>query len=422
MIDIKSLRKDPILYKQSWARRGLDVDVDKIIKLDADWRKKIAELEKLRSLHKKTSEIIKVKKQNKEDFSEDINHVRVLGQDVKLLDQDADAFKEELDDMLLNLPNPPSKETPDGSSADDNVEIRQWGTKPSFDFKPQPHWTLGANLGILDLSRGAKITGSGFPLYRNKGAQLERALMNYFLDFHSEQGYEENFIPFVANRTSLQGTGQLPKFEDDVYGIKAEDFFLIPTAEVPLTNIYRDDILLDSDLPKYMMAYSPCFRREAGASGKDNRGIARVHQFNKVELVKLVKSEDSMMELETLVSDVEHLLQNLGLHYRIIELCAGDLGFSAGRCYDIEVWSPVSQKYLEVSSCSNFFDFQARRCNLKYRSKDSQKLELVNTLNGSGLAFPRCVIALLETYQDKNGEIHLPDVLTPYIETHIKKT
>ena len=421
MLDIKKIRKFPEYFERHLLKRGINVDINKILNLDANWREKIDQLQQLRSLRKKTSDIINKKKQAKEQCEEDIKNVRIFSQDIKLLDQSLEVIKKELENILLNLPNLPSEQTPEGKNSDDNIEIRSWGTKKNFSFKPKAHWELGTDLDILDLISGAKITGSGFPVYKGQGAKLERALINYFLDFHSQQSYEEYYIPFIVNREAIQGTGQLPKFENDTYHIPNDDLFLIPTAEVPLTNLYKDIPLMQQELPKYLMAFSPCFRREAGASGKDNRGIARIHQFNKVELVKLVNPQDSMLELETLLADVEHLLQSLGLHYRIVELCTGDLGFSASRCYDIEVWSPATQKYLEVSSCSNFLDFQSRRCNLKYREKKSNKLQFLHTLNGSGLALPRCVIALLETYQQENGSIVLPDILAPYIDINIKK-
>ena len=419
MIDLKHFRENPDFYKKGWQTRGLDLDVNRLINLDLNWRKKNSELEDCLAMRKKSSEIVNKHKAKGKDVGELINEVRVLNQNIKVLENAVDELKSELDMDLLSLPNIPSELTPKGEKEKDNIIIRSWGTPKKFNFKAKAHWDLGESLEILDLSRGAKISGSGFPVYRGQGAKLERALINYFLDFHSQQSYEEYFVPFITSRKSMTGTGQLPKFEEDAYHIVLDDMFLIPTAEVPLTNLYADEILSEGQLPKYMMAYSPCFRREAGSAGADNRGIGRVHQFNKVELVKLVKPETSMLELETLVADIEHLLQTLGLHYRVIELCAGDLGFSAHRCYDIEVWSPATEKYLEVSSCSNFIDFQARRCNLKYRDSKTKKNNLIHTLNGSGLALPRCIIALLETYQNEDGSIDLPDVLSQYMDTKI---
>ena len=279
----------------------------------------------------------------------------------------------------------------------------------------KPHWDLGEELQILDMPRGAKLSGSGYALYRGAGAQLERALFNFFLDRHTENDYVEYWTPFLVNASALEGTGQLPKFQEELYYCERDDQYLIPTAEVPITNIYAGEILEGSDLPKYMTAYTPCFRREAGAAGKDTRGIIRMHQFNKVEMVKMVEPETSYTELETLVADAEQLLQNLGLHYKVIELCSGDIGFSAARCYDIEVWAPGCNRYLEVSSCSNFEDYQARRCNIRYRAEKGDKPQFIHTLNGSGLALPRCVVAIMETYQREDGSIEIPDVLVPYM-------
>lgn len=320
-----------------------------------------------------------------------------------------------MNNLLLRIPNIPSADTPIGKDEKDNVVVKTWGNRKVFDFTPLPHWELGRILDILDLERSSKISGSGFILLKGLGAKLERALFSFMLDLHTrEHGYTELFPPFLVNRTAMTGTGQLPKLEEDMYRTAVDDLFLVPTAEVPVTNIHRDEIFSYKDLPVYYTAYTPCFRREAGSYGKDTRGIIRVHQFNKVELVKLVRPETSYHELELLVGNAEKVLQLLGLEYRIVKLCTGDMSFAAAKCYDIEVWSPGLDKFLEVSSCSNFEDFQSRRINVRFRDEDG-KIGFVHTLNGSGLALPRTVIALLETYQQKDGSIVIPDVLYPYM-------
>ena len=415
MIDIKKLRENPQAFQDKWKSRGLDVDVNDIVAKDAEWREAIAKVEELKALRNTESKKIGALKKAGEDATEQMAAVKKIGDDIKELDQKADSLSSEIRNTLLSLPNPPSDATPIGSSEEDNPFVRDWGTKAEFDFKAKAHWDLGEELGILDMPRGAKLSGSGFALYRGAGAQLERALINFFLDRHQENGYEEVFVPFLVSEKTMTGTGQLPKFKEELYHTEKDDLFLIPTAEVPVTNIYADEILESEELPKLMTAYTPCFRREAGAAGKDTRGIIRMHQFNKVEMVKLVEPEESYTELELLVADAEQLLQNLGLHYRVIELCSADLGFSAARCYDIEVWAPGCERYLEISSCSNFEDFQARRANLKYRPEKGAKPQIMHTINGSGLALPRCVVAIMETYQREDGSIEIPDVLVPYM-------
>ncbi len=415
MIDIKKLRENPEAFKAGWKARGLNVDVAGILAKDEEWRNALGKSEELKNVRNEESKKIGIIKKQGGDATAQMAEVKKIGDDIKALDDRAEFLAEEIKNILLELPNPPSKYTPVGHSEKDNPVVRDWGTKPEFDFTPKAHWDLGEDLGILDMPRGTKLSGSGFALYRGAGAQLERALINFFLDRHTENDYEECWTPFLVNEKTMTGTGQLPKFKEELYHSEKDDLYLIPTAEVPVTNIYADEILEAEDLPKYMTAYTPCFRREAGAAGKDTRGIIRMHQFNKVEMVKLVKPETSYTELETLVADAEQLLQNLGLHYRVIELCSGDIGFGAARCYDIEVWAPGQNRFLEVSSCSNFEDFQARRCNLRYRPAKGEKPQFLHTLNGSGLALPRCMVAILETYQREDGSIEIPDVLVPYM-------
>ena len=415
MIDIKKLRENPQALKDKWESRGLDVDVDAILAKDEEWRATLSKVEELKMTRNDESKKIGLIKKEGGDATEQMAAVKKIGDDIKELDEKAAALSSDIRNSLLDLPNPPSDSSPVGTSENDNPFVRDWGTKPEFDFEPKAHWDLGEDLKILDMARGAKLSGSGFALYRGAGAQLERALINFFLDRHTENDYEECWTPFLVNEKTMTGTGQLPKFKEELYHSEKDDLYLIPTAEVPVTNIYADEILEAEELPKYMTAFTPCFRREAGAAGKDTRGIIRMHQFSKVEMVKMVEPESSYTELETLVADAEQLLQNLGLHYKVIELCTADLGFSAARCYDIEVWAPGQGRYLEVSSCSNFEDFQARRCNLRYRPGKGEKPQFLHTLNGSGLALPRCMVAILETYQREDGSIEIPDALVPYM-------
>ncbi|MDD7986519.1 serine--tRNA ligase [Lentisphaera marina] len=415
MIDIKKFREDADFFKQKWAARGLDVDVNEILAWDTEWRESTVKVEDLKSQRNVASKQIGIMKKNGEDATSAMDAVRDLGEQIKELDSKAAELSNKVSSKLLSLPNPPSEFTPVGTTEEDNPEVRRWGTKAEFDFTPQAHWDLGQKLDILDLPRAAKISGSGFYLWKGAGARLERALINFFLDQNTENGYKETWVPFVVNPKAMTGTGQLPKFSEEIYHATEDNLYLVPTAEVPVTNIHADEILDAKDLPIAYTAYTPCFRREAGAAGKDSRGILRVHQFSKVEMVKFVEPSTSYTELEMLLADAEHLLQQLGLHYRVIELCSGDLGFSAARCYDIEVWAPGTDRYLEVSSCSNFEDFQSRRCKIRYKGDKEKKAELVHTLNGSGLALPRCIVALMETYQRADGSIEVPDVLVPYM-------
>lgn len=342
--------------------------------------------------------------------------MREVGDQIKELDEELRVIEEELNALLLSIPNLPHETVPIGDTEDDNVEIRKWGELPQFDFEPKPHWDVATELGIIDFERAAKVTGSRFVFYKGLGAKLERALMSFMLDLHTEQhGYTEMLPPYLVNRASLTGTGQLPKFEEDVFLVEKKDYFLIPTAEVPVTNYYRDEILSAKDLPAKFAAYSACFRSEAGSAGRDTRGLIRQHQFNKVELVKLVKPEDSYDELEKLTNDAEKVLQLLGLPYRVVAICTGDLGFTAAKKYDLEVWLPSYNTYREISSCSNFEDFQARRANIRFRREPKGKPEFVHTLNGSGLAIGRTVAAILENYQQKDGRVRIPEALRPYM-------
>ena len=415
MLDIKFIREHVDLVKKAVTGKRTPVDIDKLFELDEKRRFLQKELDGLKHEQKTLSKTIGSLKDKQEDTSVQFAQIKEISASVKQLEQELAVVNDAVKNILISIPNVVHESVPDGSVDEDNVFVRDWGEKPSFDFKPVPHWEIAEELGILDLKRAAKIAGSGFSLFRGAGALLERALINFMLDFHTrEHGYQETAPPFIVKRESMFATGQLPKLEDDMYRIEEDDFFLIPTAEVPLTNIYRDEILSEEDLPVYLVGYTPCFRREAGSYGKDTRGIIRVHQFDKVELVKFVVPEQSYTELESLLQTAETVLQKLGLHYRIRLLCIGDMSFAAAKCYDIEVWAPGQEKYLEVSSCSNFADFQARRGNIRYRDSEG-KVQHVHTLNGSGLALPRTVIAIMEAYQTEKGTIRIPDVLIPYM-------
>lgn len=416
MLDIHVIRNNPDKVKQAIINKHeTAANVDLLLELDAQHRSMIFTCEQLKSKRNEKSKEVSALKKSGQDASSLIEETRNIGDEIKSIEENLHGMDAQIKDLLLRIPNIPAADVPVGKDANDNAIVKSWGERKSFDFVPLPHWELGGNLNILDLERSSKITGSGFILLKGFGARLERALFSLMLDVHTrDHGYTELFTPFLVNRTSMTGTGQLPKLEDDMYQIPSDDLFLVPTAEVPVTNIHRDEILSFKDLPLYYTAYTPCFRREAGSYGKDTRGIIRVHQFNKVELVKLVRPETSYQELEMLLGNAEKILQILGLEYRVAKLCTGDMSFAAAKCYDIEVWAPGLNKFLEVSSCSNFEDFQARRINVRFRGEDN-KLRFVHTLNGSGLALPRTVIAILETYQQKDGSIAIPDVLQPYM-------
>ncbi len=416
MLDIKFIRANPEILKKSLAARKTNVSVDELLALDEDRRSLLQQVEALRNRRNKVSEEIGIKKKNKEDASDLISEMKQVGKNIKELEQKLRETEQLFHLKLLEIPNIPHESVPVGDSEDDNQLVKRWGDLKEFDFDALNHWDIGENLGILDFERAAKITGARFVLYRGLGALLERALINFMLDMHTRQhGYQEVLPPFIVNDTSMTATGQLPKFKEDLFKLEGLNYFLIPTAEVPVTNIHRDEILKEEDLPVKFVAYTPCFRSEAGSHGKDTRGIIRQHQFNKVELVKLCRPEDSYDELESLLLDAEEVLQLLELPYRVVALCTGDLGFSAAKTYDIEVWLPGQKLFREISSCSNFEDFQARRANIRYRPKGSKKSRYVHTLNGSGLAVGRTVVAIMENYQQSDGSIVIPDALRPYM-------
>ena len=416
MLPIEIIRNNPSAVEKQLASKGETVDMSEVLKIDTLYRKQLGEANDLRALRNTVSDEIAQAKRKGIDSNDAIQSMRKVSQQIKELEEKTQASKLELDRHLLSLPNLPHESVPIGTNEKDNPLVREWGEERQTDFKLKNHLELGEALGLFDFERGAKITGSGFPLYTGKGAKLERALINFMLDIHTEQhGYTEIFPPFVVRPESAITTGQLPKFAEDMYPSEKDDLWLIPTAEVPVTNIHRDEIMTADQLPINYTAYSACFRREAGSYGKDTRGFLRLHQFNKVELVKFVTPENSYSELETLVTHAETVLQSLGLRYRVIELCSGDLSFSAAKCYDIELWAPGEQKWLEVSSCSNFEDFQARRGNIRYRKTSDKKVDFVHTLNGSGVATPRLLVALLETYQNEDGSISIPQSLQSYM-------
>jgi seryl-tRNA synthetase len=416
MLDVKWLRENREEAERRLATRGEEAPLDAFEELDGKRRKLLREVEELKELRNRVSEEIGTMKKEGKDASPKIKAMREVGDRIKEMEKDLAVVEEELQAVLLKIPNLPHPSVPVGADSEDNPEIRKWGTPPSFSFPPKNHWDLGEELGILDFGRAAKIAGARFVLYKGMGALLERALANFMLDLHTRQhGYQEVLPPFLAHRRSFLGTGNLPKFEEDLFHIADSDYYLVPTAEVPVTNIHRDEILLEGELPIRYVAYTPCFRREAGSHGQDTRGLIRLHQFNKVELVKFVEPESSYEELESLTRDAEEVLQRLGIHYRVVALCTGDIGFSAAKTYDIEVWLPAQGLYREISSCSNFEDFQARRATIRYRPGGKGKARFVHTLNGSGLAVGRTVVAILENYQQEDGSIQIPEALRPYM-------
>ena len=420
MLSIDIIRNNPKEVEQGLARKGEKLLISEIIKLDESYRSDLAQANEMRAERNVASDKIARAKKLGENSDKAINAMRKLSQQIKVLEEKTQLSKNELDQLLLGLPNIPHESVPEGKDEKNNQLVREWGETLDRDFNIIAHLELGKALSLFDFERGAKISGSGFPLYTGKGAKLERALINFMLDFQTEQhGYKEIFPPFVVRPESAVTTGQLPKLADDMYASEKDDLWLIPTAEVPLTNIHQNEILYEDQLPINYTAYSACFRREAGSYGKDTRGFLRVHQFNKVELVKFVKPENSYKELEKLVGQAEAILQSLGLKYRVIELCTGDLSFAAAKCYDLELWAPGEKKWLEVSSCSNFEDFQARRGNIRYRRNSDKQVEFVHTLNGSGVATPRLLVALLETYQNKDGTIAIPEPLQPYFGNEV---
>ncbi|MGB0143533.1 MAG: serine--tRNA ligase [Akkermansiaceae bacterium] len=415
MLDIKVIRENPDLVKQRLATRNDESAglIDEVLACDENRRKNETAKQALQSERKSTSKEIGKLRANGEDSSAIEAEVKKIGEEIKTLDEEASTAADRQEEILLNIPNVPHEECPVGSDDSANPVIRSWGQKPAL-MKARDHLELAEAKGLISFDDGARLSGSGFAVYRGKGAKLQRALIQFLLDLQSgENGYEEVNVPHIIKRECMEGTGQLPKFEDDMYGTENNEFFLAPTAEVPVTNLYRDTLLAEDDLPIKMTAHTPCFRREAGSAGRDNRGIIRMHQFDKVELVQIVHPDHSMNILEELTGHAEMVLQKLGLHYQTIELCTGDLGFSSTKTYDIEVWAPGQGKYLEVSSCSCFSDYQAHR--MKLRFKDSEgKNRFCHTLNGSGTALPRLLVALLEQCQDAAGTIHIPEVLQPY--------
>jgi seryl-tRNA synthetase len=417
MLDIKYLRDHYEEVKEKLKFRGEDLtDFDKFGEWDKRRRELISESEELKAKRNEVSKQISVLKKEKKDAESLILEMREVGDRIKSLDQELKEIEEKLNTLLLSIPNIPHESVPVGESEDDNVEIRTWGEVPKFPFEPKAHWDIATELGLLDFERAAKVTGSRFVFYKGLGARLERALMNFMMDLHVEEhGYEEAIPPYMVNRDSLIGTGQLPKFEEDLFKIQDWEYYLIPTAEVPITNFYRDEILSAEDLPKKFAAYSACFRSEAGSAGRDTRGLIRQHQFNKIELVQLVKPEESYEVLEQLTGHAEKVLQLLELPYRVVSISTGDLGFTAAKKYDLEVWLPSSNTYREISSCSNFEDFQARRAKIRFRRDPKAKPEYVHTLNGSGLAIGRTVAAILENYQQEDGTVVIPKVLRPYM-------
>lgn len=417
MLDLRLIRQDPEQVRAMLKTRGEDAPLDELLELDNQRRKLIGEVEQLKAKRNAVSDQIAAMKRNKQDASALIEEMKVVSQTIKDYDEQLRVIDEQLLDRQLRIPNIPHESVHVGESADDNKEIRRWGQPREFSFEPKPHWDLGVNLDIIDFDRAAKVTGARFYFLKGLGARLERALINFMLDVHTaEHGYQEVFPPFVVNRNSATGTGQLPKFGEDMFKLENLDYYLIPTAEVPVTNLYRDEILEGDQLPLYHVAYSACFRSEAGAYGRDTRGVIRVHQFNKVELVKFVKPETSYDELEKLVHDAEDILQRLGLPYRVTQMCTADLGFTAAKKLDLEVWMPSYGQYVEISSCSNFEAFQARRANIRFRREQGAKPEFVHTLNGSGVAIGRCLAAVLENYQQADGSIEIPEVLRPYMQ------
>jgi seryl-tRNA synthetase len=415
MLEVKGLRENPEGVREALARRQMEVSFETWVALDRQQRALKGRIESLQHEKNRASEQIARQKREGGDMADILTRMKAVAGEIGALSTEISAVERQTDAFLLGLPNLPHASVPWGKDERDNQEIRQWGEKPRFSFTPKPHFEIGERLGILDFDRGAKLTGARFTLYRGWGARLERALTNFMLDLHTrDRHYEEVLPPFMVNEESMTGTGQLPKFAEDLFRLQDPPYFLIPTAEVPLINIHRGEILDADDLPRSYVAATPCFRREAGSYGRDTRGLIRQHQFNKVELVKLATPEDSYALLEQLLADAEAVLQKLGLHYRVVALCTGDLGFSAAKTYDIEVWLPAQGVYREISSCSNCEGFQSRRAQIRYRTREGKVRDL-HTLNGSGLAVGRTVVALLENYQCDDGSVQLPDALRPYM-------
>jgi seryl-tRNA synthetase len=416
MLDLRFVRENIEEVKEQIKQRGVALDLDAFVRLDFERRDLLQEAEGLKFQRNTVSEKIARLKKDKKDASSEIAAMREVAQKIKELDGKLNERENALNRILMYLPNMPHPSVPIGSNEEDNTEIKRWGEIPRFHFNPMAHWDIGEKLGILDFERASKITGARFTLLKGWGAKLERALINFMLDLHThEHNYKEVLPPFIVNRQSMIATGQLPKFEEDLFKLEGLDYYLIPTAEVPVTNIHQNEILKSTELPIYYTAYTPCFRSEAGSYGKDTRGLIRQHQFNKVELVKFVVPETSYDELEGLLVDAEEVLRRLGLPYRVVSLCTGDIGFSAAKTYDIEVWLPGQNRFVEISSCSNFEDFQARRGNIRYKPEGKSKTRFVHTLNGSGLAIGRTLLAILENYQQEDGTVTVPEVLKSYL-------
>jgi seryl-tRNA synthetase len=416
MLDLKSMRANLETVREMLKNRVYDLDMSRFETLDQERRQGLTVLEQLRHQRNRVSEEIAAMKKMGEDASEVIAEMKQVSLAIKEKEKEVSQFVEELNELLMVIPNMPHDSVPIGASEEDNSVIRTWGEIKGVDFDPLPHWEIGERLQILDFACGAKIAGARFTLYRGLGARLERALINFMLDIHTqEHGYTEVLPPFMVNSASMTATGQLPKFKEDLFKIEGWDFYLIPTAEVPVTNIHREEILSEDRLPLYYVSYTPCFRSEAGSHGKDTRGLIRQHQFNKVELVKFTRPEESYDELEKLTRNAEEILRRLELPYRVVTLCTGDLGFSAAKTYDLEVWLPGQELYREISSCSNFTDFQSRRAGIRFKRKGASGTELVHTLNGSGLAVGRTVVAILENYQQADGSVAIPEALKPYV-------
>jgi len=417
MLDIKRIREDYQGVKDAVeSRMNGSFGLEHILELDEKRRTILAQAESMKHKQGLDSKQIPLLKKEGKDTSDLMKEMKALADEIKELDQQVSILEEDIQNTLLNIPNTPNPSVPMGKDDSDNQEIRKWGQPRVFEFEEKAHWDVGSDLGVLDFERAAKIAGARFTVYKGMGAKLERALINYMLNLHTEEhGYTEILPPFMVNRTAMTGTGQLPKFEEDMFWIPAKDFFLVPTAEVPLTNLHGNEILEEKDLPIYYTAYTPCFRKEAGSAGRDTRGLIRQHQFNKVELVKFVRPEKSYEELENLTLAAEEVLKRLELPYRVVKLATGDLGFSSAMTYDLEVWMPSYKRYVEISSCSNFESYQARRANIRFRPEGGGKPEFVHTLNGSGLAVGRTVAAILENYQEKDGSVTIPNVLRPFM-------
>lgn len=420
MLDIKRIRNNPDEVKRAIELKKENSNIDEFLEIDEKRREILKELESLKNTRNKESENIAKLKREGKDAEELIKEMKEISDKIKVMESDVKQYDERLEELLWTIPNIPHESVPVGDSDADNVEVRRWGDVRKFDFEIKPHWDIGVELGILDFEAASRVTGSRFTFYKGLGCRLERSLISFMMDLHTEKhGYTEVFPPFMVHRRSMYGTGQLPKFEEDAFKVAGTDYFLIPTAEVPVTNMYRETIIDAEKLPIYNCAYSACFRQEAGSAGRDTRGLIRQHQFNKVELVKITEPEKSYEELEKMVNDAEDVLKTLGIPYRVVSICTGDLGFTAAKKYDLEVWMPSYGRYVEISSCSNCEDFQARRANIKYRPKGGGKAQYVHTLNGSGVAVGRTFAAILENYQQEDGSVVIPEALRPYMKCDV---